>query len=169
MKHPYTAFLTIYILLGLASTNALLLRFKKNKLEKARNLCSIRSTISNDEISENSILPLRSTPPLKILLLVEPTPFTYISGYANRFKEMLKYLHKAGDEVRIITPDDSPNPPKEYLGFPIISLKGWRLAFYKDVCLSVDVFAQTNKVIEEFKPDIIHATTPGNLFYRAIQ
>jgi hypothetical protein len=36
---------------------------------------------------------------MKIVLLVEPTPFNYVSGYANRFKEMLKYLKEAGDEV----------------------------------------------------------------------
>lgn len=33
---------------------------------------------------------LKSTPPLKVALLVEPTPFTHISGYSNRFREMLK-------------------------------------------------------------------------------
>ena len=33
-----------------------------------------------------TIPPLASTPPLRVLLIVEPTPFTYISGYANRFK-----------------------------------------------------------------------------------
>lgn len=33
---------------------------------------------------------LKATPPMKIALLVEPTPFTHISGYSNRFREMLK-------------------------------------------------------------------------------
>lgn len=33
---------------------------------------------------------LKATPPMKIALLVEPTPFNYISGYSNRFREMLK-------------------------------------------------------------------------------
>ena len=48
---------------------------------------------------EEDNLPLCTEKPLKIALLVEPTPFNYVSGYSNRFKEMLKFLHKAGDQV----------------------------------------------------------------------
>lgn len=33
---------------------------------------------------------LKATPPMKVALLVEPTPFTHVSGYSNRFREMLK-------------------------------------------------------------------------------
>jgi hypothetical protein len=70
-------------------------------------------------LQEEYIPPLDAEPPLKILLLVEPTPFNYVSGYANRFKEMLKFLHKAGDKVEVLTPDKDPNPPKDFMGFPI--------------------------------------------------
>jgi hypothetical protein len=47
----------------------------------------------------NDNIPLTTNPPYKVLLLVEPTPFNYISGYANRFKEMLFWLKAAGDSV----------------------------------------------------------------------
>lgn len=40
---------------------------------------------------------------LRVLVVVEPTPFSYVSGYANRFKEMLYYLKKAGDEGETYT------------------------------------------------------------------
>ena len=33
--------------------------------------------------------------PKRVQLIVEPTPFTHVSGYANRFKEYLKYQKKA--------------------------------------------------------------------------
>ena len=39
-----------------------------------------------------------SKKPLKLLCVVEPSPFTYVSGYANRFQEMLKCFNKTGDE-----------------------------------------------------------------------
>jgi hypothetical protein len=42
---------------------------------------------------------LTETPPLKVGLIVEPTPFTHVSGYSNRYKEMLTYLKKADDEA----------------------------------------------------------------------
>ena len=45
-----------------------------------------------------AIPPLSQSPPRKVSLLVEPTPFTHVSGYSNRFKEMLRYLQLAGDD-----------------------------------------------------------------------
>lgn len=36
--------------------------------------------------------------PMKVLLVVEPSPFSYVSGYTNRFQEMLKQMKEAGDD-----------------------------------------------------------------------
>ena len=61
---------------------------------------SLRTATSTQAgAAAGAAIPLDQTPPMKIVLLVEPTPFNYVSGYANRFKEMLKYLKEAGDEV----------------------------------------------------------------------
>ena len=38
----------------------------------------------------------------------EPTPFAHVTGYSNRFNEMLKYLNKASDDVEIVTPTTAP-------------------------------------------------------------
>jgi len=129
--------------------------------------------------------------PMRILLIVEPTPFTHISGYANRFKEYLKYQKKAGAEVAIITPDDSENAPSEYLGFPITTIRGFRFPLYKQIYLSwgfspVEGMSQglwrhllswnriatrrknkqaclsaVSEVIDDFEPDLVHVTSPG--------
>ena len=48
-----------------------------------------------------AIPPLSQSPPRKVSLLVEPTPFTHVSGYSNRFKEMLRYLQQAGDDAEV--------------------------------------------------------------------
>jgi hypothetical protein len=53
---------------------------------------SVGSSAMVDEPSQFSL----HNKPLKILLLVEPTPFNYVSGYANRFKEMLTHLKDMG-------------------------------------------------------------------------
>ena len=55
-------------------------------------------------------------PALQISVMVEPTPFTHVSGYSNRYMEMLDYLKKANDSVSIMTTDDSKSPPKDYQG-----------------------------------------------------
>jgi sulfoquinovosyltransferase len=104
----------------------------------------------------------------KVLLLVEPTPFNYISGYANRFKEMLKYLHRAGDKVEIVTSDLDEKPPTNFLSFPIHTGRGFRFPLYKDVILSLDFKMKTKKIIQRFKPDLIHVSTPSFLVFAAI-
>jgi sulfoquinovosyltransferase len=114
--------------------------------------------------------PFISSPksPIKIALLVEPTPFNYVSGYSNRFKEALNHLNDMGDQVHILTPDDSDNPPKNYLSFPIETVHGFRLVWYKAISLSLDIRGKTLDIIKKFKPDLLHATTPGFLWFPAI-
>lgn len=124
---------------------------------------------SNHLLSERSKLLLKDTKePLRILLIVEPTPFGYISGYSNRFKEMLQNIKNCGDDVYILTPDDSPNPPNEFMGYPITTLSGYRLVFYDHVMLSIDLEGQIGKAIQTFNPDVIHVSTPGTVFFPAI-
>ncbi len=109
-----------------------------------------------------SIPTLDETNPLRVLLCVEPTPFNYISGYANRFKEMLIYLKKAGDDVRVVTPDNDPHAPTQYNGYPITSIPGGPFPAYKLVTVSMDVKTRTiPKIIQSFKPNIVHASVPS--------
>jgi sulfoquinovosyltransferase len=125
---------------------------------------NLNAVIDNNEY----IPPLEKEPPLKVLLLVEPTPFNYVSGYANRFKEMLKFLHKAGDKVKVLTPDKDPNPPLEFMGYPITTNRGFEFILYNQVTLTFDFKMSTKKLIEEFKPDLIHVSSPSAIIYPAI-
>jgi len=80
--------------------------------------------------SDTKVLPaLKKTAPLKIGLM-EPTPSAHVSGYSNRYKEMLTYLQQVGDEVDIITADDTEGPPMEFLVFPIDYTSSFRFALY---------------------------------------
>eukprot|EP00594_Rhizosolenia_setigera_P019975 CAMPEP_0178978168 /NCGR_PEP_ID=MMETSP0789-20121207/24976_1 /TAXON_ID=3005 /ORGANISM="Rhizosolenia setigera, Strain CCMP 1694" /LENGTH=508 /DNA_ID=CAMNT_0020667811 /DNA_START=226 /DNA_END=1752 /DNA_ORIENTATION=- len=116
--------------------------------------------------------PLNRAPPRKIALIVEPTPFTHVSGYSNRFKEMLRYLKKADDKVEIMTTDGHSDPkdlPKSIFGYRIQHTLGFIFPLYKHITLSFDVPDLIGaKMIESFKPDIIHATSPGFLVYAAL-
>lgn len=139
----------------------------QNRLANNNKLTHLKALESSDPTLV--IPPLTKLPPYKVLLLVEPTPFTYISGYSNRFKEMLNYLHKANDSVHIFTPDSGSRgpPPNEYLGYPITTVRGFELVFYKHVTLSYDLRFKIPKIIKEFKPDLIHCATPSALIYPA--
>lgn len=104
--------------------------------------------------------------------MVEPTPFTHVSGYANRFKEMLKFLAKAGDKVDILTVD-SKTPasklPKEIFGFPIRHTLGFTFPLYNQISLTFDLPEMKGaRICEKFKPDLIHVTSPGFLLFAAI-
>ncbi len=42
-------------------------------------------------------------PPRRIAIFVEPSPFTYVCGYANRFTNTIRSLVEQGSEVLVIT------------------------------------------------------------------
>jgi sulfoquinovosyltransferase len=96
--------------------------------------------------------------------MVEPTPFTHVSGYANRFKEMLKFLRKAGDDVDILTVDNktpAKKLPKQSYGYPIRHTQGFTFPLYNQISLTCDLPEMKGaQIIEKFKPDLIHVTSP---------
>jgi len=133
--------------------------------------------------------------PKRVQLIVEPTPFTHVSGYANRFKEYLKYQKKAGADVSIITPDDSAEAPSDFLGYPITTIRGFRFPLYKQIYLSfglspvegmrkglwrrlrpwneikkrrknkIECLSAVSDVVDDFEPELIHVTSPGFIPY----
>lgn len=107
--------------------------------------------------------------PMNIGLLVEPTPFSHVSGYSNRFKEMLKYLNKAGDKVEIVTVDDLQEPDEKFGSYPINNIKGFRFPLYDEISLTFDAKQRLVwKTMSRFRPDIIHCTSPGFIVFAAI-
>jgi sulfoquinovosyltransferase len=104
--------------------------------------------------------------------MVEPTPFTHVSGYANRFKEMLKFLDKAGDEVDILTVDSkmpAADLPRSFLKYPIRHTQGFTFPLYNQISLTFDLPEMKGaRIMEKFQPDLIHVTSPGFLLYAAI-
>ena len=112
------------------------------------------------------IPPLAQHPARRVSLLVEPTPFTHVSGYSNRFKEMLRFLKEGGDDVEVITPDDSSDRPSEFLEIPITYVPGFRLFLYKQVQLTVDFGLQGFNRLKQFEPDLIHCAAPGFFLVR---
>ena len=121
---------------------------------------TIQSTIESNEAPNLSL-----TPPRKICLMVEPTPFTYVSGYTNRFNEMLRYLSKAKKDHVVILTTDSVTPeaelPKEKYGYTIEHTKGFTLPLYEQMSMTFDLPQMKGaSIIEKLKPDLIHASSP---------
>jgi sulfoquinovosyltransferase len=109
--------------------------------------------------------------PLRLCLFVEPSPFTYMSGYANRFQALLQYLadKHLEDDVHIVTTEvvNTMNLPQTWLGFPIHYTAGFRLPHYPLMSLSCDYTLRTLRTVVHHRPHIIHASSPGFLVLSA--
>lgn len=136
-----------------------------------------------------------SSRPRRIALFVEPSPFAYVSGYKNRFQNFIKYLREMGDEVIVVTTHEGV--PQEFHGAKLIG--SWRSVplntllascslpaaasitnntllacsfpcpWYQKVPLSLALSPRIIGEVARFKPDIIHASSPGIMvisFYR---
>jgi len=130
----------------------------------------LASAAADPEI--NDAPPLTLTPPRKVCLMVEPTPFTHVSGYSNRFSEMLRYLSKANDKVDILTVDAKTperDLPKEKFGYPISHTQGFTFPLYDQISLTIDLPEMKGATImEKLKPDVIHASSPGFIVFPAL-
>ncbi|KAL8517324.1 hypothetical protein ACS0TY_015529 [Phlomoides rotata] len=117
-----------------------------------------------DEISP-PLLEMNSKP-RRIALFVEPSPFAYISGYKNRFQNFIKYLREMGDEVMVVTTHEGV--PQEFHGAQIIGSRSFPCPMYQKVPLSLALSPRIISAVAQFKPDIIHASSPGVMVFGAL-
>lgn len=125
---------------------------------------SVESIINNTAEVEDSIPQCLAVPnPLKVCLMVEPSPFTFVSGYANRFQELLRHLKASKEQVEIVTTEvnvKAKDRPSEAFGFPIHYTRGIRLPFYNQISLSLDWTLQIFRTVYRLRPHLIHASSP---------
>lgn len=120
--------------------------------EAAKNRAGIRA--HTQALSEDEEAPKR-----RVLVMVEPSPFTYVSGYKNRFQALIRYLVEAGDDVLVVT--TGPMSPKEFAGATVLEGATFQNAFSKVVPESYGVDLKIWRAVQEFQPDIIHASSPS--------
>jgi sulfoquinovosyltransferase len=107
---------------------------------------------------------------MEVMLMVEPSPLTYVCGYANRFKKMLYYLNQFGDKVQILKVQTSTTlATTTNLIYPITITKVFQYQFIRICRLLCDLpEMKGQQIIKQFQPDIIHATSPGILLWAAV-
>ncbi|GAU35678.1 hypothetical protein TSUD_162500 [Trifolium subterraneum] len=104
--------------------------------------------------------------PRRIALFVEPSPFAYVSGYKNRFQNFIKCLREMGDEVMVVT--THKGVPQEFHGAKVIGSWSFPLPWYQNVPLSLALSPRIISEVARFKPDIIHASSPGIMVFGAL-
>ncbi|KAK9153555.1 hypothetical protein Sjap_001035 [Stephania japonica] len=125
----------------------------------ARDNATLNSEVKEEEVEPNS-------KPRRIALFVEPSPFAYISGYKNRFQNFIKYLREMGDEVMVVTTHEGV--PQEFYGAKLIGSRSFPCPWYKKVPLSLALSPRIVSEVANFKPDIIHASSPGIMVFGAL-
>jgi sulfoquinovosyltransferase len=104
--------------------------------------------------------------PLRICIIVEPSPLTYVSGYANRFQALLRHLRDVQDTVEMVTTEVvAKDPPATWLNFPVHYAAGIRLPHYPLMSIGTDWKLKAASVIRKMKPDVIHASSPGFMVF----
>jgi sulfoquinovosyltransferase len=126
-----------------------------------------------------------------VCVMVEPSPFTYISGYANRFQQLLQYIqayHNRTYQVDVITTEvvavSSPlptffgNATATSTAIPIHYCSGIPLPFYPTMSVVSPYFWKNNlssimrrihlQQQQEQKLDLIHVSSPGFMIFYAI-
>ncbi|KAL4587271.1 hypothetical protein LXL04_000139 [Taraxacum kok-saghyz] len=106
------------------------------------------------------------TRPRRIALFVEPSPFAYVSGYKNRFQNFIKYLREMGDEVMVVTTHEGV--PEEFHGAKLVGSRSFPFPWYQQVPLSLALSPRIINEVKNFKPDIIHASSPGIMVFGAL-
>ncbi|KAM1525368.1 hypothetical protein ACFX1Q_010585 [Malus domestica] len=104
--------------------------------------------------------------PRRIALFVEPSPFAYVSGYKNRFQNFIRYLREMGDEVMVVTTHEGV--PDEFYGAKLIGSRSFPFPWYQKVPLSLALSPRIISEVAQFKPDIIHASSPGIMVFGAL-
>ena len=121
------------------------------------------SLSSPEPTSETPLVPEK----LRICLLVEPSPLTYVCGYTNRFQSLLKNL--TNDKVEMVTVEVvHENPPNQWRGIPVNYCRGVRLPNYPLMSISLDWTFKALRVIHRFKPDLIHVSSPGLMVFTCL-
>lgn len=107
-------------------------------------------------------------PPRRVAILVEPSPFSHVSGYQNRFQNLIRGLRDHGDSVLVVTPDK--NPPKDFHGAEVVNVLGFSMPLYNSptLLLSLGLSVRVLWHLVTRRPDVIHVSTPGVLVFAAV-
>ncbi|KAA8516319.1 hypothetical protein F0562_016612 [Nyssa sinensis] len=145
-------------------------RPKSGSLRKGFFIAASDMTITEIREEEEESPPLLESEvysrPRRIALFVEPSPFSYVSGYKNRFQNFIRYLREMGDEVMVVTTHEGV--PKEFYGAKLIGSRSFPLPWYQKVPLSLALSPRIISEVAQFKPDIIHASSPGIMVFGAL-
>ncbi|KAL8257372.1 hypothetical protein R6Q59_029413, partial [Mikania micrantha] len=88
--------------------------------------------------------------------------FRYMSGFKNRFQNFMKYLREMGDDVMVFTTHEGV--PEEFHGPKLVGSRRLKC----QVPLSLALSPRIINDVKQFKPDMIHTSSPGIMVFSAL-
>lgn len=99
---------------------------------------------------------------LRVLVVAESF-LPQVNGVTNSVRRVLDHLAAEGHLAELV----APTGPETYAGFRVNIVRGARLPFYRDFRVGLETRRRLRRVMEAFRPDVVHIASPATLGYQA--
>lgn len=100
--------------------------------------------------------------PLRVLVVSESF-LPQVNGVTNSVRRVLEHLAAEGHQAELV----APTGPPSYAGFPVTTVRGANLPFYRDFRIGLETRRRLRALLLRFRPDVVHLASPAMLGYQA--
>ncbi|WP_114044236.1 glycosyltransferase family 4 protein [Acidipropionibacterium virtanenii] len=89
-----------------------------------------------------------------------------VNGVTNSILRILEHLRAHGHQAVVLAPGDPAEAPRQYAGFPVITLSSVTWPGYPDVRVSTTPQWTLERYLNDFGPDVVHLASPFMIGYK---
>lgn len=124
----------------------------------------IRSPVRHPGGSKRSPRPV-TIPDVRVAIISESF-LPQVNGVTNSILRILEHLRAHGHQAVVLAPGDPAEAPREYAGFPVITLSSVTWPGYSDVRVSTTPQWTLERYLNDFGPDVVHLASPFMIGYK---